>query len=174
MTRGTLAGATIVRTATRSSRLVRSVLVVVVAAFVVAPFLVVSVVAGPLNVTCESGIATDDCHETVTAALERGLPGLHPIILATRVDPGPAVAPSELGHRATVTFTMLGVPGATRVKLFVDVGGHWGGVPDRGPAELALWSLVVPAVVLAGLCVAWLVGVRIVAAGAPAPTERRP
>ena len=49
---------------------------------------------------------------------------------------------------------MLGVPGPTRVKLFVDVGAHWGGTPDRSDGELAIWSLLTPLVVLAS---AWLI-----------------
>jgi hypothetical protein len=96
-------------------------------------------------------------HETVVAALERGLAPLHPLILDASVEPGPASAATELGHRATVTFAMLGVPGPTEVKLFVDVGGHWGGTPDRRAPELAIWSLLTPTLVLGSSWLLWRV-----------------
>ena len=78
-----------------------------------------------------------------------GLPASHPLILSAYVEPGEATHPGESGHRATVTFDLLGVPGPTTVRLFYDVGGHWGGVSNRTTLELAAWSLI-----MAGLAVA--------------------
>ena len=101
----------------------------------------------PLHETYASSITPGVGAETVYAAMERGLSPLHPLILDAYVEPGPASEPTQLGHRATVTFTMLGIPGPTSVKLFVDGGAHWGGVTDRGAPELALWSLLVPLLV---------------------------
>lgn len=98
----------------------------------------------PLAESCLAGtLAPQACHETVTAALERGLAPFHPLILGATVTPGPA-GPTGLGERATVSFSMLGLPGATQVRLFYDIGAHWGGSPDRGAAELAAWSLLPP------------------------------
>jgi hypothetical protein len=114
-------------------------------------------VVPPIHETSTTSISAEVRHETVVAALERGLAPLHPLILDASVEPGPASAPAELGQRATVTFVMLGVPGPTRVKLFVDVGAHWGGTPDRGAAELAIWSLLTPVLVLGGPWLLWRV-----------------
>lgn len=111
----------------------------------------------PIHETSATSISADVRHETIVAALERGLAPLHPLILDASVEPGPASAPAELGHRATVTFVMLGVPGPTRVKLFVDVGAHWGGTSDRGAAELAIWSMLTPMLVLGGPWILWRV-----------------
>jgi hypothetical protein len=116
--------------------------------------LAVGALLPPLQETSTTSLSADVRHETIVAALERGLAALHPLILDATVEPGPASAPPELGHRATVTFSMLGVPGTTRVKLFVDVGAHWGGTPDRSDGELAVWSLLTPLVVLGS---AWLI-----------------
>ncbi|MBF6606537.1 MAG: hypothetical protein IVW53_13265 [Chloroflexi bacterium] len=105
-------------------------------------------VAQPLRITCAAGgVAGQACDETVTAALERGLAPFHPLILAAHVEPGPAADPGQNGQRATVIFELLGIPGPTTVRLFSDVGGHWGGVPDRGALELGASSLLVAGVV---------------------------
>ena len=109
----------------------------------------------PLHETSATSMSPDVRHETIVAALERGLAPLHPLILDASVEPGPASAAPELGHRATVTISMLGVPGPTQVKLFVDVGAHWGGTPDRSAGELALWSVVTPLVVLGSPWLLW-------------------
>ena len=69
---------------------------------------------------------------------------------------GPAAG--ALGHRATVTFDLLGVPGTTSVRLFLDMGGHWGGDVDRSQAELAGWTLV-PLFLASGVAIV-LVGRR--------------
>lgn len=155
-------GATTVPSAISSPRIGRPLLAATAAVLLAAVIVIVGTSAQPLRETCAAALRGDVCQETVAAALERGLPQLHPLILAARVDPGPASASSELGHRATVTFEMLGVPAPTRVKLFVDVGAHWGGSADRGSVELALWSLVPAALALGGLPVLWLVHVRLV------------
>lgn len=121
----------------------------------------------PLASTCAAGPFTDQvCGETVTAALERGLAPFHPLILAAHVDPGEATTPGQSGHRATVSFDLLGVPGPTSVRLFYGVGGHWGGAPSRGGPELAVWSLLAAGVVVGiGSALVVLVGRRRRAAG---------
>ena len=111
----------------------------------------------PIRETSATSLSPEVRHETVAAALERGLAPLHPLILDASVEPGLASSAPELGHRATVTFSMLGVPGPTRVKLFVDVGAHWGGTPDRLAAELAFWSLLTPLLVLGSPWLVWRV-----------------
>ena len=115
------------------------------------------VTAGPLSRTCAAPVSGEVCAETVEAALERGLAPFHPLILASHVEPGPAAASLELGHKATVTFDLLGVPGTTSVRLYLDMGGHWGGVVDRDDLELAGWALaplVLSSVVAVGLLAA--------------------
>jgi hypothetical protein len=102
----------------------------------------------PLRVTCATGMDVPECQGTVTASLSRGLAPVHPLIVAAHVEPGPAAATDAHGHRATVTFDLLGVPGTTSVRLFYDMGGHWGAVPDRTAVELAAWALVAAAAVV--------------------------
>lgn len=114
--------------------------------------------APPLAVACSPAVAREVCRETIDAARARGLPPVHPLILGARVEPGAASGEGELGHRATVTFDLLGVPGTTDVRLYFDIGAHWGGRADRGAIELALWSAL-PGT-LAALLVGWLVRVR--------------
>ena len=61
-----------------------------------------------------------------------------------------------------MTFDLLCVPGPTTVRLFYDIGAHWGGAPDRGALELAAWSLLAAGVVgvgVAGLASAIAAGV---------------
>jgi hypothetical protein len=117
--------------------------------------LAVGALGPPLHETSTAALSTSVRHETIVAALERGLAPLHPLILDASVEPGPASVAPELGQRATVTFSMLGVPGPTRVRLFVDIGAHWGGTPDRSGGELAIWSLLTPLVVLGSAQLAW-------------------
>jgi len=114
--------------------------------------------AGPVRETCDPALSPGACAETVTAALKKGMPRLHPLILTAHAEPGPASRPDQLGHRATVTFDLLGVPGPMTVRLYTDMGGHWGGVPDRGAAELALWSAAQAGLVAAGVGISvwWL------------------
>jgi hypothetical protein len=133
------------------------VLDAIVALGLVALILVAGALVPPIHETSATSISAEVRHETVVAALERGLAPLHPLILDASVEPGPASAATELGHRATVTFAMLGVPGPTQVRLFVDVGTHWGGTPDRGGAELAIWSMLTPMLVLGGPWLLWRV-----------------
>jgi hypothetical protein len=116
--------------------------------------LAVSANVPPLRIECPAdGMSVTACHDTVTATLRRGLVVPHPLILAVRVEPGPA-GPDEYGHRATVTYDLLGMPFPTVIELSYDLGGHWGGSADHGWPELALWWLV-PVVVLLGIG-AWL------------------
>lgn len=95
----------------------------------------------PLARTCAPSVRDDVCAETVSAALKRGLAPLHPLILGSHVEPGPAAGAARLGHKASVTFDLLGVPGPTTVRLFLDMGGHWGGEVDRSDAEIAAWAM---------------------------------
>ena len=135
----------------------RRALAAIVALGLVALILATGALVPPLREMSATLLSPDERHETVVAALERGLAPLHPLILDASVEPGPAGTAPELGHRATVTFSMLGIPGPTRVKLFVDVGAHWGGTPDRLAAELAIWSLLTPVVILGCPWLAWRV-----------------
>jgi hypothetical protein len=102
----------------------------------------------PLRVTCAPALDGQVCQDTVTAARTRGLAATHPLILSAFVEPGEATDPGESGHRATVTFDLLGVPGPTTIRLFYDVGGHWGGVSNRTTLELAVWSLTMAGLVI--------------------------
>ncbi len=114
----------------------------------------------PLSEMCPSTVySADECHLTIDASMRRGLAAVHPVILAAHADPGPDRATGQLGHRDTVTFEMLGIPGPTTVKLFYDVGAHWGGEPDRSTTELAAWAVGVAVAVglLVGAVVAGLV-----------------
>jgi hypothetical protein len=114
----------------------------------------VSTNVAPLRVDCPADVmSAATCREAVDATLRRGLVVPHPLILAAHVRPG-SVGPTELGHRATVTYDLLGMPEPTVVELYYDMGGHWGGAADRGWPELPLWWLV-PIVILLGLG-AWL------------------
>ena len=71
----------------------------------------------PLRVDCPtSGMTVEACHETVDATLRRGLVVPHPLILAAHVVPGPA-GPTANGHRATVTYDLLGMPDPTVIEL---------------------------------------------------------
>ena len=104
----------------------------------------------PLRVECPGGAMTDEaCHDSVRATLRRGLVVPHPLILAAHVEPGPA-GPTETGHRATVTYDLLGMPFPTVIGLYYDLGGHWGGVADHGSPEIPL-AWLVPVVVLLGV-----------------------
>lgn len=112
--------------------------------------------AAPLARTCSPALSDQACEGAVDAVLRRGLPGLHPLIVGARVEPGPAPGPQDLGHRATVYFDLLALPSSTSVELHYDQGAHWGGVLDRDQDEIAAWALA--PVLLAGL-----LGVGIVA-----------
>ena len=116
--------------------------------------ILVGTTAAPATRDCAAGMSESACEGAISAVLRRGLPTFHPLILAARVEPGADPGPQDLGHRATVTFDLLGVPGATQVLLFTDHGGHWGGVPSRSDAELAAWALA--PLVVAGLLAAAL------------------
>jgi hypothetical protein len=39
----------------------------------------------------------------------------------------------------------------TTVRLFYDVGGHWGGVPSRTAPELGAWALVMAGLIVGAL-----------------------
>ena len=103
---------------------------------------VVGVNAPPLSRSCAEEMAPAACESAVGAVLRRGLPELHPLILSTYVAPGPASGPQDFGHRATVEFRLLGMPGTTVIELFYDSGAHWGGESDRSDEEIQAWSLV--------------------------------
>jgi hypothetical protein len=91
---------------------------------------------GPLNRSCGDGLSEDACSGAVRAVMLRGLPDVHPLILAAHVEAGSAPGAGDLGHRATVTFDLLGLPDQTDFDLFYDQGGHWGGESDREDAEI--------------------------------------
>jgi len=134
---------------------------IAVAAAVGAMLLVLLVAIGassmaPLRISCAPGLDDDLCHQTVGASLERGLAPFHPLILTAYAEPGEAPGPAQIGHRATVTFDLLGVPGPTTVALYYDIGAHWGGVTSRTAPELAAQALLAAA--LAVGAVALLIG----------------
>ena len=119
--------------------------------------LVAGILAPPLRVTCPSPpYSADECTLTVDAAMRRGLGPVHPLILSASAEAGPDRQPGKLGHRDTASFDMLGVPGPMAIRLFFDVGAHWGGEPDRTAGELAIWSVGVATVV--GLAAGAIVG----------------
>jgi hypothetical protein len=104
----------------------------------------------PLRIECPTrDMSVEACDASVRASLRRGLTVPHPLILAARVEAGPAGS-GEQGHRATVSYDLLGMPFPTVVELWYDLGGHWGGVADHGWPELPLWWAV-PVIVLLGL-----------------------
>lgn len=117
---------------------------------------VAGVAASPLAQTCAPPLEEDVCTATVEASLERGLEPVHPLILSSHVEPGPAAGASELGHKATVTFELLGVPGPTSVRMYLDLGGHWGGAVDRSDPEIMLWALA--PLIVAGLAAVAILG----------------
>jgi len=102
----------------------------------------------PLQVKCAPALDDVVCRRTVVASLERGLAPFHPLIVSAYAEPGEVPDSGQVGHRATVTFDLLGVPGQTTVALYYDIAAHWGGVTSRGGAELAAWALLVAAIVV--------------------------
>lgn len=92
--------------------------------------------------TCATGMDEVACQSAVGAVVRRGLPALHPLILATRVAPGPDPGPQDFGHRATVEFDMFGMPGPLTIELYYDSGAHWGGRADQSEEVVAAWALV--------------------------------
>ena len=102
-----------------------------------ASWLVLGLATRPIDQTCDPALTRDVCLETIDAAVRRGLPAVHPLLLAAHAEPGPAARPDQFGHRATVTFSLLGIPGTVPVRMFFDAGGHWGGIADRQATELA-------------------------------------
>lgn len=109
----------------------------------------------PLSRTCV-GLETTACDGAIEAVRRRGLAGIRPLILSVTVEPGSAPGPQELGHRATLTYQMLGMPDPTVIKLYYDQGGHWGGETERSDTELAAWALA-PLVLAALLALAVVV-----------------
>lgn len=106
----------------------------------------------PVQQTCDPGLSSDICLGSIDAALRRGLSPIHPLLIAAHAEPGPAARPDQFGHRATVTFRMLGVGDPAAVRLFFDAGGHWGGIASMSAAELAFMATA------EGLMVALMVG----------------
>jgi hypothetical protein len=113
----------------------------VLASLIGAAWIVIGIAVRPVQETCDQALATDVCFETIDAAMRKGLPSVHPLLLAAHAEPGPAARPDQFGHRATVTFEALGIPGPVSVRLYFDSGGHWGGIVDRAASELALWTV---------------------------------
>lgn len=99
--------------------------------------------------TCAKDMNEDACRSSVGAVVRRGLPALHPLIVATRVEPGPKPGSQDIGHRATVEFDMFGLPAPLAIELYYDAGGHWGGKAVQSEQEVAAWALV--PIVLASL-----------------------
>ena len=118
-------------------------------------WVVLGVVARPIDQTCDPRLTRAVCLETVDAALRKGLPAIHPLLLTAGAEPGPAAGADQFGHRATVRFGLLGVPGPVSVRLFFDAGAHWGGIADRGVAGLLVWSVAEGFVVAGAAAGAW-------------------
>lgn len=125
----------------RAGRTIAGRRTLLAAILVGALWLAVGATARPIDQTCDPALARDVCLETIDAALRKGLPAVHPLLLAAHAEPGPAARPDQLGHRATVTFSVLGIPGPVVVRLFFDAGAHWGGVADRQLPEMAVWTI---------------------------------
>ena len=122
-------------------------------------WIVISTTTYPLRETCDPALSAGACSETIVAALKKGMPRLHPLLLAAHAAPGPDSANDQLGHRATVTFDVLGMPGPITVDLYVDMGAHWGGVVEPGSTDVAMWLAaqgVLVAVAVAAIA-SWLV-----------------
>ena len=121
-------------------------------------WLALASLVSPLRVTCDPVLGAGACAESVTAALTRGLERPHGLLLAAHVVPGEDAGPGELGHRATVTFDVLGAPAPVGVALHLDLGGHWGGVVDRPGLEVVAVPVVQSSlIVVLGFGLAWLV-----------------
>lgn len=118
-------------------------------------WIVLGVVARPIDQTCDLRLTTDVCFETIDAALRRGLPPIHPLLLSAHAESGPAAGSDQSGHRATVRFGLPGVPDPVSVRLFFDAGAHWGGIADRQASELLLWSVGEGVVVAGAAAGAW-------------------
>lgn len=120
----------------------------------------------PLARTCADGLPEAACEGAVDAVMRRGMPSLHPLILAAHVEPGSAPGFADMGHRASVRFDLLGVPGATTIDLYYDAGGHWGGESDRPDDEIAAWTVApLPLALIAGVVVVGLARRRRAATG---------
>ena len=117
---------------------------------------VLGTAAAPLSRSCALEMDETGCEEAVVAVMKRGLPAFHPLILSAHVRPGSAPGPQDLGHRATVDFALLGVPGTTAVEFYFDRGAHWGGESDRDEVEIAGWTLA--PLVVAGLLAVVILG----------------
>ena len=102
---------------------------------------VVGSASGAPAPTCALDMDQTACQSAVGAVVRRGLPAIHPLILATRVEPGAQPGPQDLGHRATVEFDLLGMPEPLSIGLYFDVGAHWGGRADHTEDEVAAWAL---------------------------------
>ncbi len=120
---------------------------VVIVLLVGAAWIMVGTAIRPLGQTCDPALSHEVCLETIDAALRKGMPGLHPLLLGATAEPGPAARPDQFGHRATVTFDALAMPGPTSVRLFFDAGGHWGGIASRDAVELGAWAVAQAALV---------------------------
>ena len=119
-------------------------------------WVVLGMVARPFEVTCDPRLTRAVCVETIDAALRKGLPVIHPLLLSAEAEPGPAAGADQFGHRATVRFGLLGVPGPVSVRLFFDTGAHWGGIADQGEAELSAWSVAEGLVIAGAAAGAWI------------------
>lgn len=104
-------------------------------------WVVLGVVARPIEQTCDPQLTRPVCLETIDAALRRGLPAIHPLLLTAHAEPGPAAEADQFGHRATVRFGLAAVPGPVSIRMFFDAGAHWGGIADRQAPELLSWSV---------------------------------
>lgn len=114
---------------------------------------------GAVTTTCSPQLERTACESAVDAVLRRGTPDVRPLILAAHVEPGSAPAPDDLGHRATVTYTLAAIPPTAEVELYYDQGAHWGGRADPAESTVSLLAFepFLLAVALSGLALvgAW-------------------
>lgn len=120
-------------------------------------WLVAGAVLPPLMQSCDPALTAPVCAETIDASLRKGMPPLHPLLLRAHAAPGPAARPDQFGHRATVTFAVLGLPDPVSVRMFFDAGAHWGGIADPDGRLIAAFAVLSGVVIGAAAAVAgWL------------------
>lgn len=131
------------------------ILLVVSGAWVVA-----GAVLPPLRQSCDPALTAPVCAATIDASLRKGMPPLHPWLLAAHAAPGPVARPDQFGHRATVSFTVFGVPDPVSVRMFFDAGGHWGGIVDPDDPLLAGFAILSGVAIGAAAAAGWWLAVR--------------
>ncbi|MBA3235872.1 MAG: hypothetical protein H0T59_07765 [Chloroflexi bacterium] len=118
-------------------------------------WVVVGAVLPPFLQTCDPALTEPVCAETIDASLRKGMPPLHPWLLGAHAEPGPAARPDQFGHRATVTFAVLGLPDPVSVRMFFDAGAHWGGIADPDGLLVAGFAVLSGVAIGAAAAAGW-------------------